>query len=178
LVLLYRYILTVIQRITQNISTLLAIVWFCAIVGCRDFKDYRTPYQSFVSVVLKPINEDDKLTVPTITNTATKERILLQSFKNDLFCNLPLDPNTDSVQFDIDNSSATSPKDISTSSATSPKKLTIYYQRKAVLISHQCGCAYEYTIKEVRVTSGIKLKILNEKLSALNDSDINIQISL
>ena len=165
LVLLYRYTLTVIQRITQNISTLLIIVWLCTIVGCRDFKDYRTPYQSFVTGVLKPINEDDKLTVTAITstNTAINAQIVLQNF----FFKLPLDPNTDSVQFDIHDSSA-----------TSPKKLMIYYHRKAVLISHQCGCAYKYTIKEIRVTSGIKLKILNEKLSALNDSNIDIQISL
>jgi hypothetical protein len=116
-VLLYRYILTVIQRITQNISTLLIIAWLCAIVGCRDFKDYRTPYKSFVTGVLKPINEDDKLTVTDITNTNTNtaEQIVLQ--KN--FFKLPLDPNTNSVQFDIHDSSA-----------TSPKKLTIYYHRK------------------------------------------------
>jgi Family of unknown function (DUF6452) len=122
-----------------------------------------------VKGVLKPINEDGKLTVTAITstNTAINERIVLQSFENNFFFKLPLDPNTDSVQFDIHDSSA-----------TSPKKLTIDYHRKAVLISHQCGCAYMYTIKDVRVISGIKLKILNKKLSELNDSDIDIQISL
>jgi hypothetical protein len=167
LALFYRYILTAIQRITQNISTLLAIVWVFSIAGCRDFKDYRTPCKSFVSVVINPINKGDKLNITSITSTAKHEMIQLHRFEDNFVSKFPLDPNADSVQLDI-----------YTSSNTSPEKLTIYYRRRAVLISHQCGCAYEYIIKDVRATPGIKFKILNKKLSTLNDSHIDFQMSL
>jgi len=157
----------VLQRIKKNILATLVIVWFFSISGCRDFKDYRTPYKSFVKVAFQPINKGDKLTITTITNTATRKNLITHPFGNKLGCISSLDPNADSVQLDID-----------TSPASAPKKLIIYYQREAVLISHQCGCAYKYIIKEVKSTSGIKHKILNKELSTLNDSDIDVQIYL
>jgi Family of unknown function (DUF6452) len=167
-VLLHRYILTVIQRITKNISPLLAVVWACSIVGCRDFEDSRTPHKSFVRVMLKPINEGGELTVKKVAPGPDNSVLLqLQDFANDFSFQLPLDLNADSVQCDIH-----------TSSPTSPAKLTIHYHRQPVLISHQCGCAYQYVVKDVTVTSGAKLKIINERLSTFNDSDIDIQISL
>jgi Family of unknown function (DUF6452) len=149
-------------------SPLLAIIWACSIVGCRDFEDARTPHESFVRVMLRPINESGKLTVKEVAKGPDNSVLLqLHYFANDLFFQLPLDLNADSVQCDIH-----------TSSPTSPTKLTIHYRRQPVLISHQCGCAYQYIIKDVTVTSGAKLRIINEKLSTFNDSAIDIQISL
>jgi hypothetical protein len=159
--------LTTIQRIKQNTSTLLAIVLFFSIAGCRDFKDHRTPYKSFVQIVFKPINKDDKLTITTITNNITPERLVVNPPEEKIIYNIPLDPNTDFLQLDI-NTTSTSRTEI----------LRIYYKREAVLISHQCGCAYKYIIKEIKYTPGIQLKIINKALSTFNDSHTDVQIYL
>ena len=155
------------RRIQQNVRALLTVAWVFSITACRDFKDYRTPYKSFVKVMFEPINKNNRLPIAEITNAKTHEKPPMQHVSNKLVSELSLDPNSNSVQWYIHDSPP-----------TSPKELTIYYQRKAVLISHRCGCAYEYMIKEIRVSSNMKLKIINESLSEFNESDIDVQISL
>ena len=123
--------------------TLLAIVWGFSMTGCRDFKDCRTPYKSFVAVTFIPINKD---------GTASE-----------MFYEISLDPNQDS-------------KIITINDGTAPKTLKIHYQKETVLISHQCGSTYKYTLKKITSTFSGKYRIINKELSILNDSEIDVQI--
>lgn len=159
--------MTIIQHIKQNTSTLLAIVWLFSIAGCRDFKDHRTPYKSFVQIVFKPINKDDKLTITAITNITANEQLVVNSSEKKITGNFSLDPNTDFVRLDIN-----------TTSTARTETLKIYYKREAVLISHQCGCTYKYIIKDIKSPPGIKVKRINKVLSTLNDSHTDVQIYL
>ena len=144
-------------------------MWSCSIVGCRDFKDHRTPYKSFVQIVFKPINKDDKLTITAITNITTREKLVVDSSEKKITHGFSLDPNADFVQLDIH-----------TTPTSRTETLKIYYQREAVLISHQCGGAYKYIIKKIESTPGIKLKIINKNkaLSTFNDSHTDVQVYL
>lgn len=163
--------MNILPPIKRNFLALLAIMWSCSIAGCRDFKDHRTPYKSFVQIVFKPINKDDKLTITAIATPTTREKLVVDSLENPKmgYCNLPLDPNAYFVQLDI-HTTPTAPTET----------LKIYYQREAVLISHQCGGAYKYTIKKIESTPGIKLKVINKNkaLSTFNDSHTDVQVYL
>jgi len=139
-------------------------MWLCTVVGCRDFKDYRTPYKSFVRVEFKTANKNDELPTITITNTTTGQECPREK---DTY-KLPLNSNASATQFQVILGSAT----------TAPEKLTIDYQRETVLISHQCGCAYKYILEKVTPTFAREYKILNKELSTFNDSDIDVQIYL
>lgn len=137
----------------------MTIVWGFSIAGCRDFKDCRTPYKSFVVVTFIPINKDDTAT----PNAAILE--VLQQFPANKACELPLEPDAYFTTRHIN-------------SPNFSDTLTIYYQKEAVLISHQGGCAYKYRLKKITSTLGGKYKIINKELSTLNDSDIDVQIYL
>jgi hypothetical protein len=135
----------------------LAIVWGLSMAGCRDFRDCRTPYKSFVAVKCFPINKDGA----AIKDAAMQE--LLQQSSAGGFFELHLEPGADFVIRSI-------------TSGTTPKTLKIHYQKEAVLTSHQCGGTYKYTLKKITSNFSGKYKIINKELSILNDSDIDVQI--
>lgn len=124
--------------------------------GCRDFKDCRTPYKSFVAVKFFPINQDG-----TVKDAAMQA--LLQQSSAGRFYEPYLDPDADSVIIRI-------------TSGTASKTLKIHYQKEAVLTSHQCGGTYKYTLKKITSNFSGKYKIINKELSILNDSNIDVQI--
>jgi hypothetical protein len=128
-----------------------------SVTGCRDFKDFRTPYKSFVAVKLVPINQNGAAT----TDTAMLE--LLQQCTGNKFLPLQLDPNVDHVIHTL-------------TSGVFPKTLTVHYQREVVLVSHQFGGTYKYTLKEITSNFDGKYKIINKELSTLNASEIDLQI--
>jgi len=154
------------QRIRLNRGTLWAIVGSLTAMGCRDFQDYRTPYKASVQIEFRPIGKDGKLPELTVTDVKNKQVIMLKSSETQHIHNLPLDPNADFVQLTI--------RDMVT---TSTERITIYYQKEAVLISHQCGCAYRYRLKKVSTTFPAEYKIINNELSKLNSS-MDVQIYL
>jgi len=159
--------LKVTQYIKHNTLALLAIGWLLFITGCRDFQDHRTPYKSFVVVALEFIKKSDKLdkiTIQTTPNGKPKE-LKFHDSGHKYFFGIPLEHNTDSVSLQV----YLAPN-------TPFKELTINYQKEAVLISHQCGATYKYTLKEITLTKGGQYKIINKELSTLNDSQIDLQI--
>jgi hypothetical protein len=81
---------------------------------------------------------------------------------------IPLEPNQDSKITTINDSTITD--------GTAPETLEIHYQKEAVLISHQCGSTYKYTLKKITSTFSGKYRIINKELSILNDSEIDVQI--
>lgn len=137
--------------------TLLSIVWGFSITGCRDFKDCRTPYKSFVTVKFFPINKDGT----AITDAEMLE--LLRKSSLGTFYECPLKPDADFVVITI-------------IPGTIPKTLKIHYKKEAVLTSHQCGGTYKYTLKKIASSFSGKYRIINKELSILNDSDIDVQI--
>ncbi len=112
-----------------------------------------------MAVQFIPINKDDTAT----TNEAIRE--VLRQCPANKFRPIDLEPDANSVIIPIP-------------SNTSPDTLTIHYQKEAVLPSHQCGCAYKYTLKKITSTFNGKYKIINKELSTLNDSAIDVQIYL
>ena len=149
---------------------LLTAMWAFSIVGCRDFRDYRTPYKSFVTIAFHRKQKDSQ---PIVIRNKVTDEILNPPLKklppatDKPIYNIPLDSSVDHMELEINDPSA-----------NSPKTLTIHYRKKAVLISHQCGCAYKYTLDKVAYTLDDKCKITNKELSTFNESYIDLQIYL
>lgn len=134
------------------------LVWVCSVVSCHDFKDCRTPYKNRVSIVLiskktpsKPPLRLSEIILPP-DEDQTRLYINIQDIHNGKVYNAL--PSTDSSHKEI---------------------IAVYYQKEAVLISPQCGCAYKYRIEKVTSKKG-EVKIINKTLSQRNDSNFDIQI--
>jgi hypothetical protein len=157
-----------IRHIYKSTGALLAIAWLLSLTGCRDFQDCRTPYKDYVVVAFRPIDKEgeDKLAISSITDTATGQIYSVGKKPYELLLP-PLNIHANTTQFII-----------CSSSPTSPDTLTITYKKEAVLISHQCGCAYKYVLKEVTFTGAGRCQIINKVLSTLNKSNIDVQIYL
>lgn len=157
----------IIQHIYKNTGALLVTAWLLSLTGCRDFQDCRTPYKDSVTVAFRPIDqeEEDKLAISFITDTATNTIYEVNQKPYNLL--LPLNLHANTTQFII-----------YSSSPTSPDILTITYKKEAVLISHQCGCAYKYVLQKVTSTGAGRCQIINKVLSTLNESNIDVQIYL
>ena len=151
------------------------LVWVFLATGCQNFEDYRTPYKSSISIAFKPINKNDKLPDIEIIKRAVdrtdfEEELSLERHPENTiaFATLSLNPKSSRMELVIthaDDSSLT-------------KTLTIYYQTKAILISHQCGCAYKYEVNKVEPIKGVECKIRNKELSTLNEYNIDLEIRL
>jgi Family of unknown function (DUF6452) len=155
------------QHIYKNTGALLAIAWFLSLTSCRDFQDCRTPYKDSVAVAFRPINKEDALTIDSIYDKTTSISYKVDNKKPYDLLLLPLNIHANTTQFII-----------YSSSPTSPDTLTVTYKKEAVLISHQCGCAYKYVLKEVTSTGAGRCQIINKVLSTLNESNIDVQIYL
>ena len=133
-------------------------------VGCRDFKDARTPYTPFVKVKFVPKQKENaKLGITSITQQGTNKSQKVS--RDQLIHKLPLDPHADSVTYVI-----------KSASPTSPDTLTINYQRVLSLISHERGAQQAFVLKEVHATFARKTKILNRQISTLNGTESDVQI--
>jgi hypothetical protein len=128
-----------------------------SVTGCRDFNDFRTPYKSVVAIKFVPIDKNGTAT------TDTEMLKLLQQCTENKFFKLPLDPDADHVIMPL-------------TSGAFPETLTVHYQREVVLISHQFGGIYKYTLQEITSNFDGKYKIINKELSTLNASEIDLQI--
>ena len=115
------------------------------------------------------VTSKDKRDIPVVRTTSKDEEKILGPFPPNKPTSLvlPFDANTSSIQLKIYDSS-TEP----------PKELTIYYKKKPVLISHQCGCTYKYTLENVVSSSSVKCKMINKELSVFNDSSIDVQVRM
>lgn len=157
----------------KSITTLLLLTGLlvCTANGCRDPRDNRTPLTTRVTIELsakekrtaKFLNlrsftpgqagDNPKVAVGGRTHTVT------------------LDPNVRELVFTVEYLKGNN-ADIYTTT------LTIKYTCRAVLISPQCGCAYQYTIDSVDFEDDAQeVKILNPQLSSYNESP-DVQIYL
>lgn len=119
-------------------------------------------------VAFESINKDDNRTIQITAiapSGAAPKRIDNRTWE------LPLEPHTDVVSFNVSISSST------TSTAQKTTNIQIDYQRMGVLISHQCGCAHKYVLKKIQCGAAEKIKIINKELSIFNTSNIDVQIS-
>ncbi len=138
-----------------------AMVLLFTTTSCRDFEDAHTPYKSFVVVKFTPKNDKHtKLDITAINNTdPQKFSIGLLTYQ------LPLDPHADTTSFVI---ASTSP--------TSPDTLRITYRRIVSLISHKRGAQLELVLDQVHANFAEEVKILNNRLSTLNEIGPDVQI--
>ena len=134
--------------------------------SCRDFQDERTPCKSFVEVAFKPKDKHTRLHIIAITEQASNRKWW---FREQSSYNLPLNPEADSTTFVIE---STAP--------TSPHTLTITYQRKVSLISHQRGAQLEFVLDQVKVgpNAAKDVKLFNKRLSTFNTIRPDVQIPL
>lgn len=154
----------------------LAVVWIFSITGCRDFRDHRTSYKSYVKVQFKFLNKEDLpitiTSVPspeigdgsTLHQPSTSEAI--DGMSKPIEVTASLDPHVGYIQLYIHH-------------VSDPiKELTIYYHKEATLVSHQCGSAYKYVLNRIASNFGAKHKIINKELSTFNESAIDLEIYL
>ena len=148
-------------------------MWVCTITGCRNFEDFRTPCKAFVTIAFQPSKKDSKLPDITIVKKAAnniedEERLEKVLRNNVAYVIAPLNPQIGFITLEIHDPSISAARTI----------LTMHYQKEAVLISHQCGCAYKYKLNKVEITGHMKCKIISKELSTVNDSPVDIQIYL
>ena len=147
----------------SRFSLLLTVVSLSVLTSCKDMEDHRVPYKSQVMIEFTPQEENRKLNITHITYTNS-----INGWKsnNTSFYSLPLNPDADSVAFDIhhkiqgDNEQDTIKLDT----------LTIYYKRSPKLISPQCGATQEYVLEKVTTTFEGEAKILDKHLHNFNST--------
>ena len=147
----------------QTYFMLLAAVGLFSMMGCRDFQDARTPYKSYVTVEFSPTDDDEKLTISSIEQTANAREVFKP--KGGAVYEIPLDSAVNTMTFSVHSNAS-----------DSPHTLTINYKKIISLISHERGGQYIYVLTKVTTTLGKEHKIINEQLSEVNDSPTDIQI--
>jgi len=158
-----------IQRTIKKIFPLLATVWGLTITGCRDFEDSRTPYKPSVGIRFRRTQKDPSTTIFIRDPATDKDIAALTDSSTENSKELPLSSNVNTTQIRIVYHSTT---------AVSAETLELHYHKKAVLISHRCGCAHKYILDRVTFTGTGKYKIINKELSTFNESAIDLEIYL
>ncbi len=144
-------------------------MWVFSTTGCRDFRDHRTPYKSYVKIKFKFVSQEKllitvaRVPVPEIGDGST---LYQPDGDKPVEFEAPFDPHTDSMKLYIHHASDPT------------KTLTIHYRKEVALVSHQCGCAHKYVLNSVASNFGAKYRIINKELSIHNESAIDLEIYL
>ena len=171
----------IIRHIIREALPLLATVWVLSTIGCQKLEDHRTPYKSYIIINFKRTSENlpDQIFIHQSNVDLTRNGqedysqgqppIAIRGKQQRIKIRLSPDTGVNTLSLDIVYYSTT---------AVRTETLTIHYDKKAVLISPQHGCAYRYRITEVQSKGIKKYTIINKELSTSNESEIDLEIHL